>query len=85
MSCQLRPPANPQRFYAGPMSSDSTGAAADLADALDDFTERAAVAGAERAIWLSVGGPHDLEQRTAGCRPTSRTGSPSCSGPSWRT
>ncbi len=39
-------------------------AAADLAYALDDFTDKAAATGAERDVWLTVGGPHDLEQRT---------------------
>ncbi|MFC8448845.1 hypothetical protein [Kitasatospora sp. NPDC057223] len=46
------------------MSSDSTSAAADLADALDDFTDKAAGTGAERDVWLTVGAPHDNEQRT---------------------
>ncbi|MFC9331692.1 hypothetical protein [Kitasatospora sp. NPDC057015] len=46
------------------MNSDNTGATADLADALDDFTERTATPNATRNIQLTVAGPHDPQQRT---------------------
>ncbi|WP_457034129.1 hypothetical protein [Kitasatospora sp. P5_F3] len=61
---ELTAAAAPQLSYADRMSSDSTGAAADLADALDDFTKRTAAPGAARDVWPAVGGPHDLQQRT---------------------
>ncbi|MFI6448540.1 hypothetical protein [Kitasatospora sp. NPDC050543] len=46
------------------MSGDSASAAADLADALDDFAEQAATPDAERDVWVTIGTPHDVEQRT---------------------
>ncbi|WP_035838597.1 hypothetical protein [Kitasatospora azatica] len=46
------------------MSTDSAGAADDLADALREFADRAGGPGAAGAVWVTIGTPHDVEQRT---------------------
>ncbi|MFE9427819.1 hypothetical protein ACFYNO_33215 [Kitasatospora sp. NPDC006697] len=47
------------------MSADSAAAAADLADALDEFADKAV--GPDPTldqVWVTVGTAHDIEQRT---------------------
>ncbi|ARF83336.1 hypothetical protein ACIG0C_33445 [Kitasatospora aureofaciens] len=46
------------------MNADSTGAAGDLADVLDAFADQAAAPGDPREIWVTIGTPHSIEQRT---------------------
>lgn len=46
------------------MSADSAGAADDLADALESFADLAAASGDPREIWVTIGTPHGIEQRT---------------------
>ncbi|MFG3229576.1 hypothetical protein ACGF07_33005 [Kitasatospora sp. NPDC048194] len=46
------------------MNTDGASAAADLADALADFAERACVPGSPGEVWVTVGTPHEIEQRT---------------------
>ncbi|MFG3053601.1 hypothetical protein ACGFZP_21985 [Kitasatospora sp. NPDC048239] len=46
------------------MSGDSAGAAVDLADALEAFADRAGAPGSPREVWVTIGTPHDIEQRT---------------------
>ncbi|MGE7436980.1 hypothetical protein [Kitasatospora sp. NPDC001175] len=46
------------------MSGDSAGAATDLADALEAFADRAGAPGSPREVWVTIGTPHDIEQRT---------------------
>ncbi|MFI9788527.1 hypothetical protein ACIHEI_34185 [Kitasatospora sp. NPDC051984] len=46
------------------MSSDDAAAAGDLADALQGFADRAAGPGATGEVWVTIGTPHDVEQRT---------------------
>ncbi|MER7671213.1 hypothetical protein ABTY61_22480 [Kitasatospora sp. NPDC096128] len=46
--------------------NDSEAAATDLADALETFADRAAAPGTGAAadVWLTIGTPYEIEQRT---------------------
>ncbi|MFE3875410.1 hypothetical protein ACFXPX_13540 [Kitasatospora sp. NPDC059146] len=46
------------------MNADSAGAAGELADTLEDFADQAGAPGDSREIWVTIGAPHSIEQRT---------------------
>lgn len=46
------------------MTADSAGAAEDLADILETFADLAAAPGEPQEIWVTIGTPHGIEQRT---------------------
>ncbi|MFI9365954.1 hypothetical protein ACIG5E_33620 [Kitasatospora sp. NPDC053057] len=46
------------------MSADSAGAADDLADVLESFADLAAAPGDPQEIWVTIGTPHGIQQRT---------------------
>ncbi|MGW2255750.1 hypothetical protein ACWCXH_37215 [Kitasatospora sp. NPDC001660] len=46
------------------MNIDSEDAAADLADALEAFADLAATSGTGADVWLTIGTPYGIEQRT---------------------
>ncbi|MGW2256126.1 hypothetical protein ACWCXH_39220 [Kitasatospora sp. NPDC001660] len=46
------------------MNGDNEGAAADLADTLEAFADLAATPGTGADVWLTIGTPYEIEQRT---------------------